>query len=167
MAVPGPEGREIRAPRSEAETASWYENWIVGVEMLGGRVTEATWAPSWYLSWLENTSGGDEGLSEHDFEQMLASTEAAQTENADMPPAKLPPYHPASVRQLKLWFGGREWTPYQHAIEESWTEVSGDDLSEFTQHKERRDTARRLTLDVLARAASPRGRKTGGTTSNS
>jgi hypothetical protein len=167
MAVPGPEGREIRAPRSEAEAASWYENWIVGVEMLGGRVTKATWAPSWYLSWLENTIGGNEGRSEHDFEQMLASMDAAPAENDDMPPSKLPPYHPVSARQLKLWFGGREWTPYQHAIEESWTEVSGDDLSEFTQHKERREAARRLMLDVFARAASPRGRKTGGTTSNS
>ncbi len=165
MAVPGPEGREIRAPRSEAEAVSWYENWIVGVQMLGGRVTKASWAPSWYLPWLENT--GDESLSQHDLEQMLASTDAAQTEDADVPTAKLPPYHPAGVRQLKLWFGGREWTPYQHAIEDSWTEVSGDDLSEFTQRKERRDAARRLMLNVLARAASPRGRKTGGTTSNS
>ncbi len=169
MAVPGPEGRKIRAPRSKAEAASWYENWIDGVEMLGGRVTKAKWAPSWYLSWLESMSGGDEGVSEHDFEQMIASMEAEQAEYADMPPATLPPYHPANVRQLKLWFGGREWTPYQHAIEESWAEpeVSVDDLSELTQHKERRYAARCLMLDVLARVASPSGRKTGGTTSNS
>jgi hypothetical protein len=112
-------------------------------------------------------SDGDDGLSEYDLEQKLASIEASEAESGDTLPAKLPPYHPANVRQLKLWFGGREWTPYQHAIEESWTEVSGDDLSESTQRKEQRDTARRLMLDVLARAASPRGRKNGGTTSNS
>ncbi|MBR8158656.1 hypothetical protein KDX20_29975 [Burkholderia cenocepacia] len=169
LAVSSREGREIRAPRNEAEAASEYARWVSGIEMLGGRITEAKWAPAWYLSCLESMSCGDEGLSEHDLEQMFAAMEATQGESADIPLAKLPPYHPLHVSRLNLWFGGRDWAPYQHAIEESWTEpeVSADDLRELTERKERRDAARRLMLDVLARATSPGGRKTGGTTSNS
>jgi hypothetical protein len=166
LAVPSPEGRGFRAPRNEAEAASCYASWIVGIEMLGGRVANATWAPSWYWSWLDSVSDGNDGLSEYELEQKLASIEASQAEGGDMLPAKFPPYYPANVRQLKLWFGGREWAPYQQAIEDFWAkEASGDDLSEFIQRGEGRDAARRLMLDLLARAVSPDGRTNGGTAS--
>lgn len=160
----GTKGTVIREKRNDAEMAKNYANWIARIEALGGWVTMETWAPGWYHS-AEAAYQADldvaywASIPEWQRELHADYTEALCRDPEDeaepgtvhrlAPP---PPWSPENVRRLKLWFGGREWSSRQHAIEDDWwPEVRGDDLSDFFDRHDTRMEARYLASLALTR----------------
>jgi len=152
----GRRGTEIRSPLNEPEMVGNCTNWLARIEKHGGHVKTSKWVhPSLYWDTHEGL-GFDEGLSEYDLEQMQASREAESIERGDFPSISPPPYHPANVNRLRVWLGGREWSPYMHSLEECHTGPGSDDwddvLNFLDQIQERRQTAA-FASEVHARAA--------------
>jgi hypothetical protein len=152
----GRNGTEIRAPRNETEMARNFANWTRRIAKLGGHVTTGKWVhPS--LCWVPpEVLDFDEGLSEYDLEQMQASREHDSIERGEIPSIPPPPYHPVNVHRLRLWLGGRDWSPYMHLLEECPTGPGGDDWDDvwsfLDQILERRQPAS-CGAEVPARAA--------------
>lgn len=168
--VYGKLGKEIRPPRDEAEMAQAYAEWVAGIEQLGGQITTGSWVPAWHSDWIaEQNSREVEGISDWDLEQFRVSQEEAPAVDAGAFSARPQPYAATPVRNLRLWFGGREWSrsqpdwsPFQHALGDWWSETTGDDLGQFVhERQQQRDGARQLMLAVLAHTASPDWRKSG------
>jgi hypothetical protein len=143
----GKKGTTIRRHLSENEMAKNYAKWIAGIEALGGRVTKETWAPSYYhdaeaayQADLEAVYWASISDWERDFhadhiqglvDAWCRNPEEEADRGMSQQSAPYPLWHPANVRDLKLWFGGREWSSWHHAIEDYWADIRGDDLSDF------------------------------------
>ncbi|QGZ55112.1 hypothetical protein [Paraburkholderia acidiphila] len=167
-----------RAPRHAAEMEGNYTSWVAKIEKLGGRVTTDTWTPAWYEAFeaaeqksIEDAwdaqwaamSEWQREIEEAHLEQLLCDPWADEDEagrNGVCQSAPIPAWHPYKVRRLKLWFGGREWSPWPRAIEDDWwAPVGGDDWSEFLDGHDTRLEARYLAAIEIekARTVSPPG----------
>ncbi|WP_345812566.1 hypothetical protein AAGS40_00865 [Paraburkholderia sp. PREW-6R] len=157
----GRKGTIIRKHLSENEMAKNYAKWISRIEALGGRVTKETWAPNGYheaeaaywasISDWERDFHADhiQGLVDAWYRNCEDETDCGMSQQS----APRPPWHPANLRDLKLWFGGREWSSWHHAIEDDWAEVRGDDLSNFLDALDAREEARYQTRTTFASKA--------------
>jgi hypothetical protein len=124
VAMRGPKGRLPRLPDDEAEAAREHASWIAGIEELGGQVKIEKWAPIWYeeLAYECNqrflaTNPDPPEINDEDPRVKVLLDEGHSPEllwmlDNDWPP----PHHAWNVKQLNLWFGGREYSPYMHAI---------------------------------------------------
>ncbi|CAE6697070.1 hypothetical protein [Paraburkholderia domus] len=164
-----------RAPKDAREMERNYSSWVAKIERLGGLVTTERWEPAWYEDHIAAEAQSIEDAwnaqwatipdSEREFVEaqteeflngMLATADAFP-EN-DRRPVSISAWHPYNVRRLKLWFGGRDWSPWPHAIEDDWwASVGGDDWSDFLDEHDARLEARYLAAIEIekARKASP------------
>ncbi|MDR6383991.1 hypothetical protein [Paraburkholderia caribensis] len=161
----GRKGTEIRAPLDDAEMEKNFAKWTARIQTLGGQVTTDSWAPAWYheaeAAYLADLDAAYwasvpewERESHADYIEALCRNPEDEADRSTVCQSAPPqPWHPASVLHLKLWFGGRDWSPWQHAIEgDFWTDVRGDDLSDFLDRADARREAAYLTKIVLAGA---------------
>lgn len=152
----GADGWQKRAPRSEAEMTAEYEKWKRAIGVFGGTITyesyyvrkptaadlaevqveeeeeDAAYRCQVDLERQFLAEGGDDPV-------IFASWEAEDEEVACYPAQPpLPAYHPSKVRNLNLWFGGREYSsrPYRLLEEHEtsdylWKRKGSDDFVYF------------------------------------
>lgn len=167
----GRKGTIIRKHLNENEMAKNYAKWIARIEALGGRVTKETWAPGWYheaeaayaayqadleAAYWASIPEWERDFHAHHIQGLIDAYRNLEDETdrgTSQQSAPRPPWHPANVRDLKLWFGGREWSSWHHAIEDDWIEVHGDDLSDLFDAHDAREEARYQTTTTFASSA--------------
>jgi hypothetical protein len=142
VAMRGPKGRLPRPPKDEAEAAQEHAAWIAGIEELGGQLKPERWAPAWYRANQAHVNsvfekfhnayknysmamGTRERASERPTEAVFPFSSSLPLPYPTYAPPNppLPAHHPENVKKLKLWFGGREYSPLAHAIEKDWFDL--------------------------------------------
>jgi transcriptional regulator with XRE-family HTH domain len=142
MYVHGSRGeRTHRPPIDDAEMARGYARWIAEIELLGGKVTHKTYklepaqtdldveqreaeqANKAWKAWQASLSGFQREfeLAHMDYlvEQQLLSEANAEEGYSDAPTPptpQLPAHHVENVRELNLWFGGRDYSAYPYRL---------------------------------------------------
>ncbi|WP_429342636.1 hypothetical protein [Paraburkholderia sp. GAS42] len=139
VATGGPNGREIRPPKSDEEAARCYQRWSSSIESLGGRLTRCRCLDHCRCMWPLSCYGQDawearcEEAVPDDWYPYCPVDDNGELLESIPTSSPLPDHHPSKVKQLRLWFGGRSYSAYPHPLCEwfGFLEANGDDLTEF------------------------------------
>jgi hypothetical protein len=111
------------------------------MESLGGRLTRCRCLSQCRCVWPLSTDGQDaweasyeEGLPD-DWDPFCPVDVDGELVESIPAPSPLPDHHPSKIKELRLWFGGRDYSAYPPPLCEWITETSDDDLTEFLEER--------------------------------